>query len=144
MNPSRVLVVEDEWIIAFLVQETLEMAGLEVVGIAGSEWDALDLAARTHPTHAVVDVKLEPGDGRNVARVLCRDGCCVVYTTAWASEVVHGENVPSGLCLAKPYNPEHLVLALAAARRLADGEVVDPLPPEAVRVRGTGALAHPG
>lgn len=131
------LVVEDEWVIAFLVQETLEMAGLEVVGIASSEWGALDMAARTRPTHAVVDVKLEPGDGRNVARVLCREGCCVVYTTAWASEVVHGKDVPSGLCVAKPYNPEHVVLALAAARRLADGEVVDPLPTGSVRVGGT-------
>lgn len=144
MTAARVLLVEDEWIIAYLAQETLEHAGLEVVGIAGSEGSALALAERTHPTHALIDVKLAPGDGRVVARVLSGQNCCVVYATAWVSTVVHDPDAAPGLCLSKPYDPEHVVLALHAARRLADGEAVPVLPPGTVRVCGTGALAHPG
>jgi DNA-binding response OmpR family regulator len=134
VTAARVLVVEDEVVIAILAAETLEQAGLEVVGVAGSEHGALVLAALTHPTHALVDVKLAPGDGRVVARELSAQGCAVVYCTAWVSQVVHDPNAAPGLAMSKPYDPDDIILALAAARRLADGEAVTPLPPGTVRV----------
>jgi DNA-binding response OmpR family regulator len=139
VNAARVLVVEDEVVVALMAQEVLEQAGLEVVGVAGSEWGALDLAARTHPTHALVDVCLaDGGDGRVVARALGAQDCAVVYCTAWASLVVHDADAAPGLCLPKPYDPENLIMALHAARRLADGETVEPLPSGTVRVGRAG------
>jgi DNA-binding NarL/FixJ family response regulator len=133
---ARVLVVEDEVVIAILAQQVLEEAGLEVVGVAGSEHGALVLAALTHPTHALVDVKLAPGDGRVVARALGAQDCAVVYCTAWVSTVLHDPSAAPGLAMAKPYDPEDIILALHAARRLADGEQGVALPHGMVRVGG--------
>jgi CheY-like chemotaxis protein len=127
---ARVLVAEDEWIVAYLLREVLEQAGLEVVGLAESEAEALRLGERTAPTHAVLDVHLAGGsDGLVVARELrARFRTAVVYATGNGPTVRADLGAPCGVLLDKPYLPEHVILALHVARKLLDGEPVPALP----------------
>lgn len=135
MSAGRVLVVEDEVIVAFVAEETLTRAGFEVCGVVASEQGALDIAARSQPTHALVDIRLAPGDGRVVARELRdRYGTAIVFATAYREQACRAIDLPNALCLGKPYEMEAMILALHAARRLADGTTVDDLPWGVTRV----------
>ncbi len=60
----RILVVEDEYLIAMQVQEWLEAAGADVVGPVPSVEQALDLIAQDGLTAAILDINL--GHGRTV------------------------------------------------------------------------------
>jgi CheY-like chemotaxis protein len=119
----RVLVVEDEILVAMVLEETLAEAGFDISGVASSERQALEIAAAWPPDLAVVDVNLAPGDGRNVARVLVeRYGTLVLFATAFVDQVtreVFSEGVQA--CLAKPYQPNEVPLALDALSAIADG-----------------------
>ena len=75
MAQARVLIVEDDMLIALDVEHALREAGYDVCGVATSEAEALELAERLRPEMAVVDISLGPGDGRVVAKTLCRRLC---------------------------------------------------------------------
>jgi DNA-binding NtrC family response regulator len=81
---ARVLVVEDEVIIALELCMILAGLGHEVVGIALSGPQALRLAEQARPDLALVDVRLQGGaDGVAVARELHgRLGVPPVFVTA--------------------------------------------------------------
>jgi CheY-like chemotaxis protein len=100
------LIVEDEALIALLARRILADAGYEVVGVATSEERALGLAARLSPDLALVDVRLQPGDGVRVARRLRDRGCVVVFATAYSNSLAEsGEAGMAALCVVKPYDP---------------------------------------
>ena len=69
--PLRILIVEDEALIALDLQEMLEDAGHKVVGHAVSMEEALRLAAKAKPDVALVDVGLKgEGNGLDTAEAL--------------------------------------------------------------------------
>src|ERR1700722_13508607 len=87
MNTFRVLIVEDDSLVAMSLEDVLSDAGHEICGVAGSEREALELAEGTRPTFAVVDMRLSPGDGRVVARDLVRRyGAAVLMATSHSAE----------------------------------------------------------
>src|SRR4051794_29108199 len=55
---TRVLILEDETLVAWSLSEMLSLVGCEVTGIAATVHDALCLAEVTRPDLAVVDVRL--------------------------------------------------------------------------------------
>ncbi|MBE7184980.1 MAG: response regulator [Methylobacterium mesophilicum] len=57
----RVLIIEDEPLVAMDLEIILEEAGYEVVGIARAMDHALRIAASKHPDLAIMDVHLEDG-----------------------------------------------------------------------------------
>jgi DNA-binding response OmpR family regulator len=59
VGPTRqILVVEDEFLIAMEVEQTLRRAGYQVVGPAPSLGTALELLRQVRPDAAVLDVNL--------------------------------------------------------------------------------------
>jgi DNA-binding NarL/FixJ family response regulator len=65
----RVLIVEDEELVAFSLAKILRLRGFdpEVVGTVTAAIDALDAAATTRPfDHVLLDLKLPDADGENV------------------------------------------------------------------------------
>ena len=120
MTLGKVLIVEDEMALADAVEAALTRAGYEVCGIASTETAALDLARRTRPELAVIDVRLNPGNGRNVARELSQSGkMTILMATSEAPDRLDGIGA-SGL-LRKPFNPADVPAALIATRALAGG-----------------------
>src|ERR1700742_3592149 len=54
----RLLIVEDDYLVAMQVEEALTEAGFEVAGLAASADEALALAAAERPILVVMDVRL--------------------------------------------------------------------------------------
>ncbi|PZU93970.1 MAG: response regulator [Chelatococcus sp.] len=81
--PTKVLIVEDEVLIAMETEAIIEDLGHIPVGIAATSRDALALAAAEAPDLALVDVNLADGPtGPEVGETLARLGIAVVFITA--------------------------------------------------------------
>jgi DNA-binding response OmpR family regulator len=67
-GPARLLIVEDDVLLASSLEELLSDSGFEVVGVAGSAAAALSLAGERNPALALVDICLVgPVDGIELA-----------------------------------------------------------------------------
>jgi DNA-binding response OmpR family regulator len=83
----KVLIVEDEPLIAMMVEEALEEAGYRSGGTTGSEEEALRLATKDPPDFAVLDINLElGGSGLNVGRALAARGVSILYATGYCPQ----------------------------------------------------------
>jgi DNA-binding response OmpR family regulator len=129
MTHPRVLIVEDDALIAMDVEEALQSAGYIVCGIAASETEALAMAIRTHPDFAVVDISLSPGDGRVVARELWRiHHTAVLFATGQCEELRGLLNSGAIACLPKPYQAAAVPRALHVIDEISHGHSPERLP----------------
>ena len=116
----RILVVEDEALIALETMGHLEEWGYPVAGTAGTAKDALGIAHTEGMDLALVDVNLRDGDnGIAVARALKeRFGAGIVFVTGFSDEGTRREmaTIDPIACIFKPYEPRSLREALALAR----------------------------
>jgi DNA-binding response OmpR family regulator len=114
MKVLRVLVVEDEAMIATLLAEVLTDMGHDVCGIEATEADAVAAAARCRPDMMIVDVWL--GDGNGVAAVeeIRRTGPVPhVFVTGDISRVQALRQ--DAVIIQKPYREPDLVHAMRRA-----------------------------
>jgi response regulator of citrate/malate metabolism len=125
----KVLIVEDDLMIADMVNDRLELDQFDVCGIATNITEALALASMHHPDLAVVDVRLADGDlGTNLAVDLKRLYKIGILYATGNIELVIRDSVGEG-CMQKPYNMAALSKSLRIVHRLlASGEVPDALP----------------
>jgi DNA-binding NarL/FixJ family response regulator len=118
-GPLRVLVVEDDFLIAMQTEIALTAAGFEVVGPAATAEEAVVLAGEAQPTLAVMDIRLaSTRDGIDAARQLYQDFAirCIFAT---AHDDAHTRRraepyAPLGW-LPKPYTMTSLVALVAEA-----------------------------
>lgn len=81
----KVLLVEDEQIIAMDLQENLEQMGYEVIGPANCMEEALSLAEQHKPNIALLDVMIEgEHDGIDTAQQLNTLGIPFIFLTAYS------------------------------------------------------------
>jgi len=80
---ARVLVVEDEWLIAELLEEMLVELGYEVVGPASNVHEAIDLIDEQVPDGALLDVSLGGAKSFPVADELASRGVPYVFLTGY-------------------------------------------------------------
>ena len=88
MIGKRLLVVEDEIIVANSIQRTLEKMGYIVPATASSGEEAVQITAEKRPDLVLMDIKL-PGDMDGVKateQIHARFDIPVVYLTAYADE----------------------------------------------------------
>ncbi|MFH1115584.1 MAG: response regulator [Pseudomonadota bacterium] len=88
MPPAKIMVVEDEIVVAMELQSRLIALGYTVAGMVSGGEDAMDLAEKTMPDLVLMDVKLAGDvDGVETARILRkRHNIPVVYVTAHADD----------------------------------------------------------
>lgn len=122
---QRVLIIEDEFLIALDVADTIENMGLKVVGLANARKHALSLAA--HADIALVDVNLADGrTGPEIGRELAEQyGLTVVFMTGNPEDVADGIEGTLGV-LTKPVMPEVVekTISYAIANRLGGMAIV--------------------
>lgn len=120
-DPLRVLIVEDEALLALQIELLLLEAGHEPVGHAMDREEALELARETHPDLALVDLHLRDGlSGPQVMRQLTREhGVAGLFLTA--NRRLIPEDFAGALgAIAKPFAESAFLQALAyVARHLA-------------------------
>lgn len=124
-KPVRILIVEDEALVASYIEEVLAESGFEVAGIASSGTEALSLASEHRPTLALVDIRLAgPIDGIELACLLRQhSGIPAIFL----SGLVDAETTqrataarPLGL-LAKPFVPSQVFRAIERALEMIGG-----------------------
>lgn len=103
----RVLVVEDEALVAMLVEDMLADMGCEVMGPAGSVKQALDLLAREEPQAAILDVNLGGEAIYPVADALMARGVPFVLATGYGEGGVQ-EAYRTAPVLQKPFEQGEL------------------------------------
>ena len=114
MKPLRVLVVEDDPMIAELLAEVLEGMGHEVCAIDATEAEAVASAARCGPDMMIVDVWLRDGTGvAAVERIRLTGTVPHVFVSADFSRVSGIR--PDAITLQKPFREAGLALAMQSA-----------------------------
>jgi DNA-binding response OmpR family regulator len=111
----RVLLVEDEPMIAFALEDMVVELGYAVVGPAYRLTEALELAAREEFDLAVLDVNLNEQHSFPVADLLRDRGIPFLFATGYAEGGVGWTG--EALVIAKPYGRDQLERALASLLR---------------------------
>jgi CheY-like chemotaxis protein len=101
-DAPRVLVVEDEPLIAMLVQEWLEDLNCEVVGPAASVTGALELIAGVKLDGAVLDVSLGKEESFPIADELRKRGVPFAFATGYGADGLEARFAGTQV-LAKPF-----------------------------------------
>jgi CheY-like chemotaxis protein len=105
---SRVLIIEDEPIIALDLENLIAELGHEVVATATSSAEAVDLAIEKRPGLVLADINLgEGGSGLDaVSRILKGFDIPVIFVTAYPEKLLTGERPEPTYLIAKPFLPE--------------------------------------
>ena len=115
---KTLLVLDDDAAFRTRLARALEQRGFEVTAVA-TVAEASDVAAKTPPAYAVLDLRLEDGSGLSVVEALSRHrpDCRVVILTGYGAIATAVAAVKAGAIdyLAKPADPEDIVKALLAA-----------------------------
>lgn len=112
--PLKILIIEDDMMVALNVAESVAAAGFEVVGVAAEAEDGLWLAEQRRPDIAIVDVKLRGEiDGLTVGRELATNyNVSVIFATACDDAVVRQGLEIARSILPKPYTSEDIIAEL--------------------------------
>jgi CheY-like chemotaxis protein len=109
---KRVLVVEDEPIVAMMLEDMLAALGAELAGSAASVEQALTLVERGALDAAVLDMNLNGERSHAVADALRRRAVPFVFATGYGSGVEEETAEP---LLQKPYRQDQLAALLGRA-----------------------------
>lgn len=109
---KRVLIVEDEPIIAFALEDALTELGHIVLAVAGTVDQSLKLIEETEPEIVILDVNLHGTDSYPVADALEDRGVHYVFATGYG-DAQHPERHREVPTLTKPYSVREVKDALA-------------------------------
>lgn len=113
---ARILIVEDERLIAIDLQRRLTRLGYSVVALAASGMEAIQKALTLRPDVVLMDIRLQGDmDGVEAAQQIRASATIpVVFMTAYVDEDTHQRlraATPWG-CLYKPFTPHQVQSAL--------------------------------
>jgi DNA-binding response OmpR family regulator len=114
----RILVVEDESMIALYIAEILEDHGFKVVGPVATLSGAIALARRERLDGALLDVNILGGRVDNVAEILNRRGVPFIFVTANGRDDLP-ERFTNTTLVGKPFNPSNLIREIKLIRQPA-------------------------
>jgi CheY-like chemotaxis protein len=114
---ARILVVEDEAIIAMDLTAILRRRGWRVVGTAASGEESIIQAGAERPDVVLMDIRLQgPMNGLEAARVIkARWGIPVIFLTAYGEDALAGRLPPANGTprLTKPFDEDDLERVLS-------------------------------
>jgi DNA-binding NtrC family response regulator len=110
-HQSGIIIVDDEPLIAMLLEDLLGDLGYKVEGSAYSEAQAFELLSQSRPQAAILDVHLGMATSFALASACEEKGIAVIYTTGdehgWMAKLCKQSPI-----LDKPFSREDLVAAL--------------------------------
>jgi len=119
MTKVQILIVEDEIIVAEDLRLTLTSLGYEVIAIASTGEDAIEIAGLRHPDLILMDILLAGTiDGITTAeRIHARSDIPVIYVTAYADDTLlqrAKQTTPFGY-IVKPFNDREIYSTIEIA-----------------------------
>jgi CheY-like chemotaxis protein len=120
LPPPRVLIVEDNSLIAMDLEDILSSYGCAIVGSTPTVEKALEALERETIDVAVIDYLLEDGDASQLAKVLDEKGIPFAFCTGTEESQI-SSLYPRTPILAKPFLSDDVSLVVNSliARRLA-------------------------
>lgn len=108
------LIIEDELLLAFSVEEALKKLGYSTFEIAVSVDQAIQAAGTRWPDLIVANHRITGGTGTDAVLAICSDKeAPVVFVTSSGPEV--RERLPQALIVQKPFELPHLEAAVGTA-----------------------------
>jgi CheY-like chemotaxis protein len=116
LQGRRILVVEDDYLVAQIIVELLEDAGAEVVGPLGWIDEALAFIESHHSAldGAVLDINLHGHKSYPVANALVANNLTFVFATGYGAGALDADYQRFPRC-EKPFNQQALVAALSGS-----------------------------
>ncbi len=117
MLVSKVMIIEDEPIIALDLENLLVDLGHEVVAKAATRDEAVAMARAKRPGLVLADINLgEGGSGIDaVAEILSSFDIPVIFVTAYPEKLLTGERPEPAYLIAKPFLPETIQATVGQA-----------------------------
>ncbi|MDD2368621.1 MAG: response regulator [Sulfuricurvum sp.] len=109
---KKLLIIEDNWMMAHMIEDVAMILKIEVVGIADS-WDETEkLLTLNKPNFAIVDININGAiDGIKIARRLKEMGIVFLFLTAYKDmdTIKEAAELSPFSYLIKPITPENLM-----------------------------------
>lgn len=120
---KRVLICEDEPLIALDLEQIVYDVGHEPVGPVRTFSDALELAESVRPAVAIIDLNLADGTtGANLARLLHERGIRIVVLSGMTDVIPALAGIPH-VFIPKPINPDAVTAVLEIEGRFMPAPV---------------------
>ena len=111
----RVLVVEDEFIIALDLSETVKDLGYELEGPFEETEEAMEAIRQEMPDLAILDVFTADGEVYPLADALTEAGVPIIFHSGHVSPSEVRQRYPGAWACAKPCSPDKLIDVLQEA-----------------------------
>jgi CheY-like chemotaxis protein len=139
----KVLIAEDDLMIADMTEDMLVQRGYEVCGIARTVAEAVTLCRHHRPDLALIDLRLADGGlGTEIAAQLGGlDALGILYATGNASQIVLTA-ADGHACLAKPFRSADLQRSLAIVSEIVATGTASPPFPRGLRILPSATTTH--
>lgn len=114
---AKVMIIEDEPIIALDIESLVVGMGHSVTGIADTHTSAVELAAAAKPDLILADIQLADGSSGidAVEEILGKFFVPVVFITAFPERLLTGDRPEPTFLVTKPFRPETVEAAVSQA-----------------------------
>lgn len=121
-SAARVLIIEDEPVIALDIATIVKSAAHSVVGMAATRQEAVAIARRERPDLVLADIQLaDDSSGVDAVNDILRDyPVPVIFITAFPERLLTGERPEPAFLITKPFDPETLRVSIFQALCSAD------------------------
>ncbi len=109
---KTVLVVEDDALIAMVLEDLLADAGMTLAGSAQSVDEAIAHLGKIQPDIAILDANLDGRNSESVADLLQQRGVPFIFATGYTTSEMQ-QRFPGVPILQKPYRQDELFVVMA-------------------------------
>lgn len=112
MVAKKVMLVEDEVLVALDIEDIIGQAGFDVDGPYMTVSETLRAVSDSQPDCAILDVQLRDGEVYPAADILRDAGVPIIFHSGHADSAGLTERYPDAVICGKPCNPVNLQSAL--------------------------------
>jgi DNA-directed RNA polymerase specialized sigma24 family protein len=114
---TRIMIIEDEPLIAMDIEGLVEELGHEVAGIARTRDEAVALFMETDPKMVLADIQLADGSSGidAVNDILKSSSIPVIFITAFPERLLTGERPEPAFLITKPFSPDMVKALISQA-----------------------------
>ncbi len=124
---GRIMIIEDEAIIAMDLQDIVADMGHAITGIARTERNAIDLAGQEKPDLILSDIQLaDNSSGIDAVNAILKSTADipVIFITAFPERLLTGERPEPAFVITKPYSEDQVRSAVSQAMFFASTETL--------------------
>jgi DNA-binding response OmpR family regulator len=120
LQGARILIVEDEFLLAMDLEDRLKREGCDVIGVASRQAKALTILEQSRPDAVVLDLNLSGELPIDLAKTLVARQIPFVIVTGYGNRQFNCPALQDAPRLNKPIDMRELVRALSDLVRAAD------------------------